>query len=214
MDTLDPKLAAISLEMNNHYTTALKTHGPGPRGVDWGCLEDVILRYSKMLAVVPPEEWSRGKPHLLDVGCGYGGLLSHLLNEKKSAQFSGIDVSKEMIEEASRTFPQESWIQGDVLEMPEDQKFDYVVCNGILTQKLSASHLDMNLYAQTVIKKLFSLCKKGVAFNVMSTYVNFQKASLYYRSPVEMLGFCLSEITRKVRLDHSYLYEYTVYLYR
>jgi hypothetical protein len=49
----------------------------------------------------------------------------------------------------------------------------------------------------------------------MTSYVNYQASNLYYRNPAELLAWCMSQLTSKVRLDHAYpLYEYTVYLYR
>ena len=95
-------------------------------------------------------------------------------------------------------------------------QYDYVVCNGILTQKVSASTLTMNQFAQRLISRMFDICNNGVVFNVMSTYVNFQKDNLYYRNPAELMAWCMSEFTPHVRFDCAYdlWYEYTVYLYK
>ena len=62
---------------------------------------------------------------------------------------------------------------------------------------------------------MFELCEKAVAFNVMTTKVNFFSNNLYYRNPAELLSWCMNEITPYFRLDHSYpLFEYTLYLFR
>jgi hypothetical protein len=62
---------------------------------------------------------------------------------------------------------------------------------------------------------MFSLCTVGMAFNVMTTKVNYYADNLYYRNPAELFAWCLSEISPHLRLDHSYpLYEYTIYAYR
>ena len=49
----------------------------------------------------------------------------------------------------------------------------------------------------------------------MTTHVNYQADNLYYRNPAELLAWCMSELTPRVRLDHAYpLWEYTLYLHR
>jgi len=73
----------------------------------------------------------------------------------------------------------------------------------------------MNHFFKKMIHRMFELSNIGVCFNVMSNQVNYFSPNLYYKSPSEMLCYCLSEITSKVKVDHSYgLYEYTVYLYK
>lgn len=102
-----------------------------------------------------------------------------------------------------------------MLEAQFDRKFDYLVCNEILTQKLDVSVFQMDLFASELIRRMFELCNFGIAFNMMTTTVNYFSNNLYYREPAEMLSWCLSEITAHAKLDHAYpLYEYTIYLYR
>jgi SAM-dependent methyltransferase len=158
---------------------------------------------------------SKNMASLLDVGCGYGGLQSYALSKNIELEYTGIDVAENMIDWAATNLPAGKFIQGDILDYRFAGKFDYVVCNGILTQKLETPGLEMDQFAARLIRQMFSLCNIGIAFNTMTTKVNYYSNNLYYRNPAEMLSWCLSEITPHVRLDHAYpLYEYTTYLYR
>jgi SAM-dependent methyltransferase len=151
---------------------------------------------------------------LLDVGCGYGGLYEHSLDQSVQLDYCGIDVAEEMIGHAQRSLPKARFICADALQWEPAQPFDYVVCSGILTQKLEASIKAMDRYAQLLIKRMFSFARRGIAFNVMTTRVNFMVNNLYYRNPTELLAWCMTEVSDRIRLDHSYpLYEYTIYLY-
>jgi SAM-dependent methyltransferase len=204
----------ISKRLRTHYDQTFGLHGPTSLGVDWGIDKGRLeLRYDRMLDLVRDEKennWS-----LLDVGCGYGGLLEHARSKSISPIYYGLDVSESMIAWGLEKFPEATFLCRDVLSMPDESEFDYVICNGILTQKLDTPGLEMDAYANRLIRKLFSIAKKGAAFNVMTTKVNFFSNNLYYRNPIEMLGWCMSDITRHVRIDHSYpLFEYTVYLYK
>ena len=204
----------ISRALQEHYAQKFSAHGPTPDGVDWGPDEaKAFLRYEKMLGVANFANKKRAS--LLDVGCGYGGLWQFAIGRNIDVDYTGIDVAGNMIEWARANVPAGNFIDGDVLDHKFDREFDYVVCNGILTQKLEAAGLEMDRFAARLIRRMFSLCAVGMAFNVMTTKVNYYSNNLYYRNPAELFSWCLSEITPHIRLDHSYpLYEYTVYLYR
>lgn len=204
----------ISEILRNHYSKTYAEHGPTSKGVDWGEKEwAAVLRQSKMLEVI--RHPSERVYSILDVGCGYGALADLIEFNKLNIKYTGIDIVEEMIIEGAMRHPLHKFICGDIMEL-EVGKYDFVVCNGILTQKLNASTLEMNEFAQRLIKKLYDVSICGVAFNVMSTYVNYQKDNLYYRNPAELLAWCMAELTPHAKLDSAYelWFEYTVYLYR
>lgn len=209
-------MSDISRKLGEHYGRAFAAFGATPKGVDWGESEDDHqLRLTRMLAVMDTGTSARDTPTMLDVGCGYGSLLSLVQERSVSLDYHGVDICEAMVQTAAARFPSQRWTAGDFLELEFDTRYDYVVCNGILTQKLDTSIKDMNIFARTLIGKMFATCNVGIAFNIMTTHVNFMADNLYYRNPVELLGWCISELTSRVRLDHAYpLFEYTVYLYR
>ena len=207
---MDPITAALG----KHYSEKFALYGPTSEGVDWG--RDTArarLRYDKMLVVLGS---TAGRDTtLLDVGCGYGGLLSHIAERGIELFYTGIDVAENMIAWAAANIGTGRFLLGDVLEHEFEGAFDYVVCNGILTQKLDTPGSDMDRYAGALIRRIFALSRRGAAFNVMTTKCNYFSNNLYYRNPAELMSWCLSEITPHVVIDHSYpLFEYTVYLYR
>lgn len=204
----------ISSSLKTHYTKTFATNGPNSKGVDWGSDEKKLnLRYKKMLNLL--DFSTQKKPALLDVGCGYGGLLQYALSNKKALRYTGIDVADNMVKWAASNLTQGRFILGDIMSFEFKNSFDFIVCNGILTQKLDTPALEMDKFAGQLIRKMFSLARQGIAFNLMTTKVNFFKNNLYYRNPAELLSWCLTEITPYIKIDHSYpLYEYTIYLYR
>lgn len=215
----DSRVDPITAALKDHYSETFAKHGATARGVDWGRDADLALRYDKMLSVIElSTESENGNAHtvsLLDVGCGYGGLFEHARQRGIAIDYTGIDVVPEMIEYARENITKARFACLDVFDVAFSERFDYVVCNGILTQKLTTSIREMDVYAQEMIKRLFELCRRGVAFNLMTNKVNFMVDNLYYRSPVELLSFCFAEVTDRIKIDHSYkLYDYTVYLYR
>lgn len=205
---------SITALLRGHYETTHRQHGDTSMGVDWGTnQENVISRHNAILEVVTP---GTSGCSLLDVGCGYGSLLETIKTRNIDIAYTGIDVVGSMIASGKRKYPRQEWVNADFIHWTPSAKYDYVVANGILTQKLSASTLAMNKYAQALILKMFEVCRIGISFNLMSTFVNFQKDNLYYRCPAEMLAWCMAEVSPHARLNASYKpwYEYTVTLFR
>lgn len=205
---------SVGKTLKQHYEKTFQQFGATSMGVDWG--DDPArqyLRYDKMLAVIRQDQ--QHVPTILDVGCGYGGLMEYAGSKEAGLLYTGIDVAENMISWASDAFPESQFIVGDIFETDLRREYDYVICNGILTQKLDIPGSVMDDFAGRLIRRLFELCRIGIAFNIMTTKVNFFSNNLYYRNPSEMLSWCMSEVTPHVMIDHAYpLYEYTIYLYR
>lgn len=209
------KMRDITKSLKAHYDETFRKHGPTVQGVDWGASDKKLAhRYDTMLSLLKetPEEQPVS---ILDVGCGYGGLALHMREKGVKARYTGLDIGEEMIDWARRNISGDvNFIVGDILSWRPEESFDYVICNGILTQKLNASHMEMDAYSRELIRKIFSLSRTGAAFNMMTNQVNFFADNLFYKSPVETLSWCLAELTPHVRMDHSYAgFDYTVYLY-
>ena len=207
----------ISSKLQAHYAGCFANHGPTVQGVDWGSdAERHLASQRRMLAVMRHgEAGTPTRPSLLDVGCGYGNLYELARELKVEVDYHGIDLCADMVTAARTRHPAAGWHVGDLLGFAKPRSFDYLVSNGVLTQKLDVSFPDMDRYARSLVRAMFDACRCGIAFNVMTTRVNFTQSHLYYKNPVELLGWCMEEITPCVRLDHGYrAYDYTLYLYR
>lgn len=202
----------VTRRFKNHYEHCFDTHGATAKGADWRDTETANMRYQQMLKVIVD---ATTKSSMLDVGCGFSGLLSYLKEQRLNIDYSGIDVAQNMLSHSRKTFPDNQFIEADILSHQFDCKYDYVVCNGILTQKLTASQSSMTAYMEKLIKTMFEICNIGIAFNIMTDRVNFKVDNLFYKSPEALIAFCLDNITRHIKIDHAYpMYEYTVYLYK
>lgn len=204
----------IAKKMRDHYTNTFQVNGANSKGVDWGVDQAKLeLRYEKMLALCSGTVPAANT--ILDVGCGFGGLFEYAATKGYQFDYTGVDIVESMIFYARERNNSAEFIHGNILDLEIAEKFDFVVCNGILTQKLDVPGREMDEFCQLLIKRMYELCRVGIAFNVMSTKVNFFSNNLYYRNPSELVSWCMSEITPYVKLDHAYpLYEYTIYLYR
>lgn len=207
----------ITKKMQEHYSRTFDMFGANVQGVDWGKKTDtdkLELRYHKMLEVIDRVDVVSDDISVLDVGCGYGGLYKYALERGYSFDYTGIDVCENMIQYAINNYHSGKFICGDIFDYALEQKFDFVISNGILTQKLGTSIRTMDEYARALIHKMWNLSTKGVVFNIMKSQVDFMNENLYYKSPLEIMAYCMT-LTDKFVVDSSYpLYEYSVYLYK
>ena len=200
-----------------HYESILEKYGPNSRGMDWPKDEDVIKRYLVMSQVGQFEN-SEQTPHsMLDLGCGIG-LLSEFLYQEFPSKYTyhGVDISDKMISTGKNLYPNVSLECRDILVNPfgKDQ-FDFVVMNGLLTEKVDLKKDKMIAFAEKIIRSAFDSARIGVAFNTMSSHVDWERDDLFHWKLDEMVGFLVKECSRniQVRMDYG-LYEYTVYVYK
>lgn len=203
----------ITARKQRVYTERFREHGATSKGVGWG--EDASRSYRQMLDVVlPRDRGSHDPPSLLDVGCGYGGLFAFAKSLGLRLTYTGIDVVPEMIESGRTSHPEANFLCADFFTLEEYLKYDYIVCNGLLTDRFEASEQAFESHVKRVLRKAFALASTGVAANLMTTKVNYTEDHMFYMDPVRALDFCLQELTTKVKLDHAQArFEYVLYLY-
>jgi hypothetical protein len=201
------------LEIVKHYESCLEKHGDTHLGVDWPNAEDVDIRHAIMLELIRKESVSVS---LLDFGCGLSHLYEYILKHKiDTITYSGLDISQKFIALSKKKFPGNDYYCLNVLEDEWNMNFDYLVLNGVFTEKRGLTFDEMFHYFKKMLKKTFMLSNKGVAFNVMSKHVDWEREDLFHL-PFDILAeFLTKELTRNyvIRCDYG-LFEYTVYLYK
>lgn len=210
--------------LKTYHTGVFEKHGATAKGVDWNDEGEMVVRYDKMLRVLDKDFYNpESRSSLVDVGCGWGGLYKRASDLGLDISYTGIDVAENMIAHASQTFTDAVFEVKDVFELPDEEVYDFAVCNAILTQKHQVSIPAMEKFAKRLASKMFAIARHGIAFNLMSTRVNFMVDNLYYHNPVEMLAWAITELSPRVRLDHGYssltngngkYFDYTVYVYK
>jgi SAM-dependent methyltransferase len=194
----------------------LDMHGDNFRGVGWTkTQEEADRRYRVMLDLLAP---AGGRPvTLLDFGCGASHLYEYIRRlGRHDIDYSGLDVSKRFLDLSRRKFPDVTYYDVDVLDdygaLPH---FDYIVMNGIFTVRSALSVAAMTEYFEAVVARVWARARRGIAFNVMSKYVDWERDDLFHM-PLETLAkFLTHQISRHFVLRHDYgLYEYTAYVYR
>lgn len=201
------------LQIVDHYENCFKKFGDNHNGVDWPKEEDAILRYRIMLEIIAAKE----DCSLLDFGCGTAHLYDFILkNSYQNIRYTGLDISKVFIKVCKKKFPDTTFICKDILDSTEQiGMFDYIILNGVFTEKRQLSFDEMFEYFKKMIKVLYFKSNRGIAFNVMTKHVDLERKDLFHL-PFDLLAYFLkSEISRNFIVRNDYgLFEYTVYLFK
>ncbi|HEX8517741.1 MAG TPA: class I SAM-dependent methyltransferase [Bacteroidia bacterium] len=196
----------ILLALKNYYSEKLKLHGPTYKGADWGTLQAQQLSFVQLARLLPEAPYT-----LLDYGCGYGGLYDFLSENDSQVQYSGYDISEEMINHARQLHGSKdaAWIN----TLPEKALFDYVIACGVFSVRLNIPQSEWEEHMLQTLHKLDSLSSKGFAFNSLTSYSDphLMKDYLYYPDPCFLFDYCKKHFSRYVSLVHDYpKYEFAI----
>ena len=195
----------------DYYEARYRAHGEGARGMDWRDEASQRLRFERLVAHLD----LAGSPRLVDVGCGNGELLSFLTTAAVAVDYLGIDVAPAMVEACRRRHGDERAVLASTADLGRLGPFDYAVVSGTFNVKQDVPASVWARYVRRAIGETYASCRRGVAFNVMTTAVDHRYPHLYYMSLQRVAEIAAACGTRRFHVDHAYpLYEMTVTLLR
>jgi SAM-dependent methyltransferase len=205
LQDVNARFAAAARQVYDH---AASTHGAGSRAVLLNRPSRQQLRFFELAKFV---DLSRGGVRLLDVGCGNAELYAFLAGLGYRGEYHGIDVNASLLAQARERFAGIHVRAVDIMEQPLDETYDYVVMSTVF----NLFHGQTQEWINEFLRRMFRMTKHLLAFNALSTYVNFRDPEFYYLDPAEMLRFCIQELSPRVVLAHHQVsYNYTVAVYR
>jgi SAM-dependent methyltransferase len=202
-------------EIVAHYESCLALHGDDHRGVDWPNAADAATRYRVMLEVIKPQDTL--PVSVLDFGCGAAHLADYIQKQgRHDIAYIGLDISPVFVELSRRKHPHLPFHCLDALQAGEPLPMaDYVVMNGVVTEKRGLTFERMLAYFRQLLKHVYPLARRGLAFNVMSKHVDWERDDLFHLPFDQVAAFLRAEISRNYVFRSDYgLYEYTTYVYR
>lgn len=187
------------------YDGLVDRFGHDPRACDYGNPASQTTKYRVLADVANLDNRS-----VLDVGCGFADYADYLETRFTSVRYTGIDLSKRMIEEAKRRRTGLTLMHGSILDWSQSARYDIVTANGIFYLLGPDAKSSMKL----LVERMFSMCTHAVAFNSLSSWASQQQDGEFYADPLETVAFCRT-ITPWVVLRHDYLaHDFAIYLYR
>ena len=212
----------MSIDNNNHlsfgdtnylkafYKNELELHGDTHASVRYASKESQWRRYDVLTEISNLENKT-----VLDYGCGVGHLYEYL-NEKeiRVKDYTGIDILPEFLNISQNKFPSATFL-GSLTDVTKP--FDFGIVSGTFNDIVSHNRD----FWQQAITDLFERCSEGIAFNLMSKYVDYENPKLFYEDPGFVFAFVKENLSPFVTLRHDYLckddsipYEFSVFVYK
>jgi SAM-dependent methyltransferase len=196
-------------ELSEHYRQLLLRHGDTAEAAQWG---DRLTQEKRFAILVEIANLSQSR--ILDFGCGTGHLATYLKAKNIHLNYTGVDLVEEALVIARNKHPEHHFC--DPKDLPNDA-IDYVLISGVFNNKIA----DNRSFYQETIAHYFSLAQKGLAFNMLSSYVDYREPDLFYEYPEEVFKFLKTQISPYVTIRNDYQikdniipFEFTAYLYR
>jgi SAM-dependent methyltransferase len=194
------------------YTSNLRENGAKPTAVGWNTIESQALRFDKLTSVI---EDRAGPVSVNDYGCGYGAHLAYLANECRIqvSDYFGYDLSEYMLAAAQSEL---SWFSGGlslVCSSDISTTADYTFVSGTFNVKFEADDHVWKSFVERKLDEIDRFSRRGFAFNLLSTYVDWKEEHLFYGDPCYWFNLCKRKYSKKVSLLHDYpLYEWTIHV--
>jgi SAM-dependent methyltransferase len=189
------------------YEGNLAEYGTSSKSVGWRDEASQELRFERLARVID----TGGGFTVNDWGCGYGAMFGHLDRAFgiRLARYTGYDISKEMLDAARQ---QCDGSRTNFVLAPEvTDEADYTFVSGTFNVKLQASDAEWDAYVKGQLERMFAKSRRGLSFNLLTSYVDWKAENLFYADPKHFFDFCKTRLSRFVTLHHDYgLFEWTI----
>jgi hypothetical protein len=204
------------LKIAEHYDNCFKQHGDSNLGVDWPNYEDTLTRHQVMFDLIRPKEQSHiTNSTLLDFGCGLGHFYEWMQTQTHQPKYSGLDINEGFYSTCKTKYPNLSFYNIDIFKDNNLPNFDYITINGVFTEKQGLTQSEMMDFFTSALIKLWDKCDEGIAFNLMSKHVDWEREDLFHVGLDELGWFLKKNLSRNFIIRNNYkLYEYTTYVYK
>ena len=207
-EKVSTRFDAIHGDLAGYHSGMLAEHGDTPGGVGWNDEEAQVRRFEQLVKVIDQP----GGFSVNDVGCGYGALFDFLESRYRDIDYSGWDVSSDMISAATARYASRPNARFHVSGEPTEAA-DFGIASGIFSMRFGRSDAEWGEYVKAMLDVLDRTSRRGFAFNSLTIYSDADKLrpELYYADPCALFDHCKRHYSRNVALLHDYdLYDFTI----
>lgn len=201
--------------IQDYFTEKITTYGANFSGVGWNSSARQELCFRQLIRICenPATGTIADNFSINDYGCGYGALIKYLVTHNyKFSSYTGFDITKAMTDQAQELFKENKnyrFINDENALMVAD----YTIASGLLSLKLDNDKDQWEKYVLKLLDKFWKFTKKGLAFNSLTKYSDFElmRPELYYPDPCFLFDYCKTKLSKNVTLLHDYgVYEFTI----
>ena len=194
--------------LGTRYAASLAAYGATPQGLCWPNAADLATRFEVLLGGANLETYNpSNRLRLLDLGCGPGLLIDYLAENGvlDYIDYTGIDVLDSTVALARARWPNFSFESRDVRDRPfEAGRFDFCIVCGVFTGRFKVVYSEMEAMVRETLRAVWPSVRVGLAFNVMSKHVDWERDDLFHWPLDDLVRFCKAHLSRHVSLRLDY----------
>ena len=201
----------ISEGQASFYGGLYERHGSGVDAVASTRPEYKAARYDRLCRVFGSDP----QFSMHDVGFGVGHLREYVAQTfpDRDVDWSGSEVTPQFVEHVLNDDPLASVYLRDLADKPSNTQYDYVILAGTFYHLAGSNELDFMDHMERLVTNCWHMCRRGLAFNLVTDAVDYRIDDLFYPDIGDMLRV-VRQLTRFFEIDHATpLFEYTVRLY-
>jgi len=197
------------------YTELCKNYGNTPSAVMARDTNQQNLRFKELINIID----LKNKDKVLDVGCGLGDLVIYLRKNKFNGQYLGVDFIDGFIKIAKKQYGNNKtkFLRLDIENEDFPKRYDWLFLSGLFNNKKKGA----DKFMFKILKKMFESSEKGIVFNSLSKYVDYEDKHLFYSYPDKIFQFCVKNLSKYVMLKTNYQlrkniipFEYTIAVFK
>ena len=198
------------------YKKLYEEHGVSPEAVKARDAKQQKLRFQHLVSLGEIKE----NDSILDVGCGSGELLDYLRKMNINGEYCGVDFLEEFISYGNEKYADDkkaTFIKLNILEDQFQKNYDWVILSGVFNDLRDNSED----FFFSLIKKMYQACNKGLLFNSLSKFVDYEDEKLFYTYHDKVMKFCIENLSKYVQVKTNYQlkkdtipFEYSMGIYR
>lgn len=139
----------------------------------------------------------------LDLGCGTGELLPFIRKHGVEGEYVGLDFVDEFIFHARDKFKNDEKSGFKTFNISEDElptSYDWCVLSGTFNDE----RVNSEEFMYSVLSKMYRSSNKGIIFNSLSKYVDYETPELFYTYPDKVFQFCVNNLSKFIVLRTDY----------
>ena len=173
------------------YTSQLMLHGDRPEALRW-TPSGQRARYSALGHLSNPIDGKR----VIDYGCGKGDLYGYWLSKGIRPEYTGLDITPELIELAKLKYPECTFEVHDIEDAPLMTSFDLGFICGVFNNKVEGATESL----KNSMRLVFEHVTTGLAVNAMSIHCLHKDVQINYVDPEDLLGYAREHVTSNAQL--------------
>lgn len=171
-------------------------------------------KFDVLLSAIPERRVT-----LLDIGCGFADLYTHMRARGYDITYTGVDIAAEIVALARAAHPELRILAGDVLggDLIAGERFEYVVSTGINC----AVNGHNEAIERALLRTAFDRSTRAAIIALQSSvYLQSHPEAAadgtsWFSDPTALCDYALKNITPWVALRHDYMpHDFTLFLFR